>query len=148
MIDKHKVAGSDSQAAHRRAAKFDALDAVLPFDRRDQLAELLTDGDLATPKHLASDGMARTRCGRSPQAISLAKSPAKMLATCAREKRDRASPSARFRLQWPSPLGSAGPVSSTHCSHVLPRPFWDDRKEPEFLDDDPAVSEEIAIGRK
>lgn len=33
------------------------LDAILPFDRRDQLAALLTDDDLATLKHLASEGM-------------------------------------------------------------------------------------------
>ncbi|MGE7065511.1 integrase, partial [Agrobacterium tumefaciens] len=41
----------------RRAEELDALDAILPFDRRDQLAELLTDDDVATLKHLASEGM-------------------------------------------------------------------------------------------
>ncbi|MDP9633007.1 UNVERIFIED_ORG: integrase [Ensifer adhaerens] len=40
-----------------RAEQLDALDAVLPFDRRDQLASLLTDDDVATLKHLAQDGM-------------------------------------------------------------------------------------------
>ncbi|PYE30079.1 phage integrase family protein [Rhizobium sp. PP-WC-1G-195] len=39
----------------KRAEELDALDAILPFDRRDQLAELLTDD--ATLKHLASEGM-------------------------------------------------------------------------------------------
>ena len=41
----------------KRAAALDALDAILPFDRRDRLAELLTDEDIATLKHLASEGM-------------------------------------------------------------------------------------------
>ncbi|KOF12476.1 integrase [Ensifer adhaerens] len=40
-----------------RAEQLDALDAILPFDRRDQLALLLTDDDVATLKHLASEGM-------------------------------------------------------------------------------------------
>jgi integrase len=40
-----------------RAEELDALDAILPFDRRDQLAELLTDDDVATLKHLAREGM-------------------------------------------------------------------------------------------
>ncbi|MGK9340202.1 site-specific integrase [Sinorhizobium meliloti] len=35
----------------------DALDAILPFDGRDQLAALLTGDDVATLKHLASEGM-------------------------------------------------------------------------------------------
>jgi len=46
-----------SDAVHRRAEQLDALDAILPFDRRDQLATLLTDDDVATLKHLASEGM-------------------------------------------------------------------------------------------
>ncbi|WDZ81709.1 site-specific integrase (plasmid) [Ensifer adhaerens] len=41
----------------QRAEELDALDAILPFDRRDQLAALLTDEDVATLKHLASEGM-------------------------------------------------------------------------------------------
>ncbi|RWK45144.1 MAG: integrase, partial [Mesorhizobium sp.] len=32
----------------RRAEALDALDSVLPFDRRDFLAEILTDDDVAT----------------------------------------------------------------------------------------------------
>ncbi|KEA03274.1 tyrosine-type recombinase/integrase [Rhizobium rhizogenes] len=40
-----------------RAEELDALDAILPFDRRDQLATLLTDDDVATLKHLANQGM-------------------------------------------------------------------------------------------
>ncbi|MGO4570189.1 tyrosine-type recombinase/integrase [Rhizobium sp. 2YAF20] len=41
----------------RRAEELDALEAILPFDRRDQLATLLTDDDIATLKHLAKEGM-------------------------------------------------------------------------------------------
>ncbi|RVG06494.1 integrase [Sinorhizobium meliloti] len=57
MVDNSKTAGSDSQAVIRRAEELDALDAILPFDRRDQLAALLTDDDVATLKHLAGEGM-------------------------------------------------------------------------------------------
>lgn len=39
------------------AEELDALDAILPFDRRDQLAAILTDDDVATLKHLAREGM-------------------------------------------------------------------------------------------
>ncbi|OCP18236.1 MULTISPECIES: tyrosine-type recombinase/integrase [unclassified Ensifer] len=41
----------------KRAEELDALDAIMPFDRRDQLASLLTDDDVATLKHLANEGM-------------------------------------------------------------------------------------------
>ncbi len=56
MVDDSKTGGSDSQAVHRRAEQQDALDAILPFDQRDQLAALLTDDDVETLKHLASMG--------------------------------------------------------------------------------------------
>ena len=41
----------------RRALELDALAAILPMDRRDRLAEILTDDDVATLKHLAREGM-------------------------------------------------------------------------------------------
>ncbi|GLR93986.1 integrase [Bradyrhizobium liaoningense] len=41
----------------RRALQLDALSAILPMERRDWLAGLLTDGDVATLKHLAQQGM-------------------------------------------------------------------------------------------
>lgn len=41
----------------RRAEALDALDAVLPFDRRDFLADILTDDDVATLRHLAKEGI-------------------------------------------------------------------------------------------
>jgi len=43
--------------ATRRALQLDTLSAVLPMERRDRLAELLTDDDVATLKHLAQEGM-------------------------------------------------------------------------------------------
>jgi integrase len=44
-------------SATRRALQLDALSAILPMERRDRLAELLTDDDVATLKHLAREGM-------------------------------------------------------------------------------------------
>jgi integrase len=41
----------------RRALQLDALAAILPMDRRDRLAQLLTDDDVATLKHLVQEGM-------------------------------------------------------------------------------------------
>jgi site-specific recombinase XerD len=41
----------------RRALELDALAASLPIDRRDRLAELLTNADVETLKHLAREGM-------------------------------------------------------------------------------------------
>src|SRR6478736_9168743 len=43
--------------ATRRALQLDTLSAILPMERRDRLAELLTDDDVATLKHLAQEGM-------------------------------------------------------------------------------------------
>ncbi len=52
---KNRRPVTDTQRA--RAIELDALDAILPFDRRDRLAELLTDEDVATLKHLAKQGL-------------------------------------------------------------------------------------------
>ncbi|WP_353646141.1 site-specific integrase [Mesorhizobium sp. WSM2239] len=41
----------------RRAEPLDALESVLPFDRRDFLATLLTDDDVETLRHLAKQGI-------------------------------------------------------------------------------------------
>jgi integrase len=46
-----------TDAVLKRSEQLDALDAILPFDRRDQLAAILTDEDVATLKHLATEGM-------------------------------------------------------------------------------------------
>jgi integrase len=41
----------------RRAAELDTIAAVLPMERRDELAELLTDQDVETLRHLVNQGM-------------------------------------------------------------------------------------------
>ncbi len=41
----------------RRAQELDTIAAVLPMERRDELAELLTDQDIQTLKHLVNEGM-------------------------------------------------------------------------------------------
>ncbi len=41
----------------RRALQLDALSGILPLERRDQLAKILTDDDVATLRHLAKEGM-------------------------------------------------------------------------------------------
>ncbi|MER8847475.1 site-specific integrase [Mesorhizobium australicum] len=41
----------------RRAEALDALESVLPFDRREVLAEILTDDDVETLRHLAREGI-------------------------------------------------------------------------------------------
>ncbi len=44
-------------AVERRAEELDTIAAVLPMDRRDELAELLTDRDIETLRHLVTQGM-------------------------------------------------------------------------------------------
>lgn len=51
-----KQAGSKNPV-DRRAAELDTIAAVLPIDRRDELAELLTDQDIETLRHLVNEGM-------------------------------------------------------------------------------------------
>ena len=47
----------NTHLVQRRAEALDALDSVLPFDRREVLAELLTDEDVETLRHLAKQGI-------------------------------------------------------------------------------------------
>lgn len=54
---KGKVPALRLGPATRRALQLDALAAILPMDRRDRLAELLTDDDVETLKHLAREGL-------------------------------------------------------------------------------------------
>lgn len=44
-------------AVDRRADELDTIASVLPVDRRDELAELLTDQDIETLRHLVNEGM-------------------------------------------------------------------------------------------
>jgi len=55
MDDIVKTRSLDAES--RRALDLDTLSAILPMDRRDRLAQLLTDDDVATLKHLAREGM-------------------------------------------------------------------------------------------
>jgi hypothetical protein len=51
-----EMSEASSESVLKRAEELDALDAILPFDGRGQLAALLTNDDVATLKHLASEG--------------------------------------------------------------------------------------------
>lgn len=44
-------------AIEARAEQLDTISAVLPIERRDELAELLTDHDVETLRHLVNEGM-------------------------------------------------------------------------------------------
>jgi integrase len=57
MTDIASAFQSDPQT--RRALELDAFAPILPIDRRDRLAELLTDDDVETLKHLAREGMGK-----------------------------------------------------------------------------------------
>lgn len=55
MAKVHKPAAVS--AVERRAVELDTIASVLPIDRRDELAELLTDSDVETLRHLVNEGM-------------------------------------------------------------------------------------------
>ena len=58
MDPTHRPLARAKQAAEdRRVIELDALAAILPMDRRDALASLLSDDDVATLKHLAGEGI-------------------------------------------------------------------------------------------
>lgn len=46
-----------TKSVDRRAYELDTIAAVLPVERRDELAELLTDQDVETLRHLVNEGM-------------------------------------------------------------------------------------------
>ncbi|MGV2114537.1 site-specific integrase [Agrobacterium salinitolerans] len=48
---------NESASVCRRAQQLDTIASVLPIDRRDELAELLTDSDIETLRHLVNEGM-------------------------------------------------------------------------------------------
>ncbi|WP_082519825.1 site-specific integrase [Rhizobium sp. Root1220] len=48
---------TSKSAVERRSEELDTIAAVLPMERRDELAELLTDQDVETLKHLVERGM-------------------------------------------------------------------------------------------
>jgi site-specific recombinase XerD len=51
------IALLSAESETRRALQLDALSSILPLERRDQLAKILTDDDVATLRHLAKEGM-------------------------------------------------------------------------------------------
>ncbi len=51
------MTGHGQNPVDRRALTLDTIAAVLPIDRRDKLAELLTDQDIETLRHLVNEGM-------------------------------------------------------------------------------------------
>ena len=44
-------------AVERRAETIDTIAAVLPMNRRDVLADILTDDDVETLRHLVNEGV-------------------------------------------------------------------------------------------
>lgn len=57
MIRKPPVSLSTSQLVSRRLEELDTIAAVLPIERRDELAELLTDQDIETLRHPVNEGV-------------------------------------------------------------------------------------------
>lgn len=52
-----EISSSPSRSIDKRIETLDTIAAVLPVDRRDELAELLTDQDVETLRHLVNEGM-------------------------------------------------------------------------------------------
>lgn len=48
---------SSSRSIENRTEALDTIAAVLPIERGDELAELLTDQDVETLRHLVNEGM-------------------------------------------------------------------------------------------
>jgi integrase len=57
MIEHEDPPKRDIENQISRAKELDALNAILPFGRRERLSELLTDDEVATLKHLAKQGL-------------------------------------------------------------------------------------------
>ena len=57
MTKKTLSVSSVTQNVLNRAEQLDTIASVLPIDRRDKLAEILTDQDVETLRHLINEGM-------------------------------------------------------------------------------------------
>ncbi len=57
MTTKTPNAPSSIDTLGRRVEELDTIASVLPIERRDELAELLTDQDVETLRHLVNEGM-------------------------------------------------------------------------------------------
>lgn len=51
------MSSSSSGSIEKRTETLDTIAAVLPLNRRDRLAGLLTDQDIETLRHLVNEGM-------------------------------------------------------------------------------------------
>lgn len=51
------TASTSKSAVERRSQELDTIASVLPMERRDELAELLTDSDVESLRHLVNQGM-------------------------------------------------------------------------------------------
>ncbi|CDZ49796.1 Site-specific recombinase, phage integrase family [Neorhizobium galegae bv. orientalis] len=51
------MSSSSARSIEKRTETLDTIAAVLPLERRDKLAELLTDQDVETLRHLVNEGM-------------------------------------------------------------------------------------------
>ena len=51
------MSNRSSPSLEKRAGELDTITAVLPIERRDKLAEILTDQDVETLRHLVNEGM-------------------------------------------------------------------------------------------
>ncbi len=90
-------------AVERRAEELDTIAAVLPIERRGELAELLTDQDVETLRHLVNQGMgdntlrALTSDLAYLEAWGMARAPPALAG----------ARGAAFEIRRPSPLGPA-----------------------------------------
>lgn len=57
MMRKPAISLSANELVSRRLEELDTIAAALPLERRDELAELLTDQDVETLRHLVNEGM-------------------------------------------------------------------------------------------
>ena len=113
-------APSPKNATTRRALELDALSAILPMDRRDRLAEILTDDDVATLKHLAKAGMGENSL--RALASDLAYLEAWALASTGSAPALAGARGAGVEIRRPSSLGSwcaGAPTRATACRPTL-----------------------------
>lgn len=57
MTRKPPISKPTDDVVTRRVEELDTIAAILPMERRDELAELLTDQDVETLRHLVNEGM-------------------------------------------------------------------------------------------
>lgn len=100
----------------RRAEALDALDSVLPFDRRDFLAELLTADDVATLRHLAKEGIGENSL--RALASDLGYLEAWSLAATGFSLPWPGAGGAADKIRRPSPVGSCKTRSFVHARHA------------------------------